>query len=426
MANDSGGPDEPVRPYGSLALFTLVFVPFSTGYFLSFLYRSINAVIAPDLVQDLGLTSSGLGLLTAAFFLGFAVMQLPLGVMLDRYGAARVQSVLLLIAALGAFLFAVAERPMTLILARAIIGLGCAGGLMAAFKAILRWFPARHLALVNGCYLAVGGLGAIAATAPAEAALQLTDWRGLFLGLAAMTVVSALCIFFLSPRGDGAANPSALRTQLAEMVNVFRDRLFWRVAPLSIFGMGGTLSIQGLWAGPWMTDVASLPRDEVAARLFAMNAAMTVGFVATGWVSDALRSRGIATIHLMALGTLVSLIPLAALSAGLDVVGWWHWIVVGVAGNIMALVYPLLSRHFGPALAGRANTANSLLVFVGTFALQYAMGRIVDFWPRAPDGSYPAVSYQVAFGMVFAGVVLSMVWMLRPGADKAASIEKTL
>ena len=197
------------RPYGPLALFTFVFAPFATGYFLSFLYRSINALIAPDLIVELGATSSTLGLLTAGFFLGFAAMQLPLGIMLDRYGAARVQSVLLLVAALGAFMFAFAPNAATLIVARALIGVGCAGGLMAAFKAIIRWFPPNRLALVNGCYLAVGGLGAMAATKPAEAVLHLTDWRGLFVGLAVLTLFSATLIFLLAPRGDGAENPPA-------------------------------------------------------------------------------------------------------------------------------------------------------------------------------------------------------------------------
>ncbi|HMS77966.1 MAG TPA: MFS transporter, partial [Burkholderiaceae bacterium] len=122
---------------GALVLFARVFLPFGTGYFLSFLYRSINAVIFPELMRDTGVGASGLGLLTAAFFIGFATVQLPLGLMLDRYGAARVQAALLTVAAIGALAFASATTPAGLVVARALIGHGCAGGLMAAFKAIV-------------------------------------------------------------------------------------------------------------------------------------------------------------------------------------------------------------------------------------------------------------------------------------------------
>ncbi len=430
MTNDKSGNTEAAsksdRPYGPLALFIFVFAPFATGYFLSFLYRSINAVIAPDLVADLGATSSILGLLTAAFFLGFAGLQLPLGVMLDRYGAARVQSALLLVAATGALLFALAPNTAVLIAARALIGVGCAGGLMAAFKAIMRWFPPQRLALVNGCYMAVGGLGAMAATKPVEILLHLTDWRGLFLGLTVLTVISAILIFLLAPRGDGAENPPHLKVQAREVSKIFRDKLFWRVAPVSIFGMGGSQSIQTLWAGPWLTDAVALTRDEVATRLLVMNTAVAVSFVATGWVSDAMRSRGISTIHIMGGGTVVSMVALLAIILQIDPAGWLHWAMYGFTCSVSAIVYAMLARHFGGAFAGRANTANTLLVFGGSFLIQFAMGVIIDLWPRDAAGAYPTPAYQTAFGLVFLGLFLSLAWMYRPGADKDEALAKAL
>lgn len=408
--------------YSSLALFAFVFAPFATGYFLSFLYRSISALIAPDLVRDLGVTSSGLGLLASVFFLGFAALQLPLGVMLDRYGAARVQSVLLLIAAGGAVMFAMAQSPSALILARCLIGVGCAGGLMAAFKAILKWYPPRRLALVSGCYMAVGGLGAMTASKPAEMALQLTDWRGLFLILAGMTIVSSLLIFFLAPRNDAAENPPHLSVQAREVAKIFSDKLFWRVGPLSVLGLGGSQSIQSLWVGPWLSDAVALTRDDIAARLFALNGAMTVGFIVTGWIADTLRARGVSTLHVMSAGTLLNIAALAAVTFLVDPAGWLHWIVFGFTCSVTALVYPLLARHFGGAFAGRANTANTLLVFAGSFGIQFAMGVIIDLWARDTAGAYPVVAYQTAFGAVLIGTVLAMVWMYRPGPDKDKAI----
>lgn len=414
-----------VQP-GAAALLLYVFLPFSTGYFLSFLFRSVNAVIAPDLMRDVGVGASGLGFLTAAFFLGFAAVQLPLGVMLDRYGAARVQAALLSIAALGAALFAVADSPAALVVARALIGLGCAGGLMAAFKAIVKWYPPQRLSLVNGCYLAVGGLGAIVATRPVEQALAFTDWRGLFVALALASVASAAAIWALVPRGDAAESPPPLGTQVREIGVIFRDPLFWRFVPVSILGMGGTLSIQGLWAGPWLGDVAGLDRAAVADGLLVLSVAMTVGFVLTGLVADALRARGVSSLTVMAAGSVVGIVTLAVITLRVDPDGWWHWIVLGLFGQVTAIVYPAQSRHFGPAYAGRAGTANTLLVFSGIFVLQFAMGAVIDLWPRDAAGRYPPQAYQAAFGLVLLGLCASVAWLLRPGEDKRAALAKVI
>ena len=177
----------------------MVWLPFSCGYFLSYAFRTINAIIAQDLVRDIGLAPSQLGLLTAAYFFTFALVQLPLGVLLDRFGPRRIEVVLLLFAAAGAGLFCIADGIELLVLARALIGVGVSACLMAALKAFVQWFPMSRLASVSGWLLACGGLGAFATSLPAEAALQYTDWRGLFAGIAVLSLLVAGLIFFVVP-----------------------------------------------------------------------------------------------------------------------------------------------------------------------------------------------------------------------------------
>ena len=195
-----------------------VLLPFACGYFMSYLFRSVNAVIAPNLQRDLGIGAGDLGTLTAAYFIAFAAFQLPLGILLDRFGPRRVQAVLLLSAALGAVVFAVGSGLSHLIIGRALIGLGVAGGLMAAMKAIALWLPKERWALANGVFMTAGGLGALAATLPVELALEHAHWTMLFWGLAGLTVLASLTIFFVVPeRPRAAAAPTAgLGTQLRE------------------------------------------------------------------------------------------------------------------------------------------------------------------------------------------------------------------
>src|SRR5882724_7166621 len=204
-------------------LIARVFLPFAAGYYLSYLFRTINALISGHLSSDTGLGTADLGLLTSVYFLVFAAAQIPIGVLLDRYGPRRVQSVLLLVAAAGAGLFAMSTGFVSLLIARAMIGLGVAAALTAGLKSIVLWFPSERVALLNGYMIMLGSLGAVAATAPAEHLLAWMGWRQFFEILAAVTGATALLIYVVVPERviipSSASIPATLST-------VFGDRRF--------------------------------------------------------------------------------------------------------------------------------------------------------------------------------------------------------
>ncbi|MBX9823237.1 MAG: MFS transporter, partial [Afipia birgiae] len=179
-----------------------VFLPFAAGYYLSYLFRTINALISHRLMSELSLNVADFGLLTSVYFLSFAVVQLPLGIYLDRYGPRRVQIALLPIAAMGALLFSAADGFAALAIGRVLIGVGVASALMAGLKAIVLWIPRERVPLANGCFVTVGTLGAVSATAPAEFLLSLIGWRSLFEILAAFTVACAVAIYLLVPEAE--------------------------------------------------------------------------------------------------------------------------------------------------------------------------------------------------------------------------------
>ena len=408
-------------------LVLVVFLPFAGGYFLSYLYRSVNAVIAPNLVAEVGLTPGDLGLLTAAFFFGFALPQIPLGLLLDRFGPRRVQSTQLVVAAAGALWFALAESKFGLIGGRTLIGIGMAGCLMASFKAITLWFPAERWPLVNGLLLGAGGVGAMVATKPVELMLTLTDWRGIFFGVSAATVALAAITHAIVPEKPTEAQHQKLGTQIREMKVIFRDRYFWRLAPLGMLTMGAGMAIQGLWAAPWLRDIAHLSHSAVADYLLATTAAMTVGFAGVGVLTDVLRRFGVSAFTIMAVGAALLVASQAAMVFEVDPGGLWIWLLFGLTNNITVLSYPLLSRHFPLRYAGRANGVLNLLVFAAAFAAQYAIGGIIGLWPAAADGGYAPDAYPVAFGIFLALQAATFLWLLVPGRavtetpDRAAS-----
>ena len=408
----------PTRRYRTTAaLFAVVCLPFGAGYFLSYLYRSINAVIGPRLAADFDLGAGDLGLLTAVYFLGFGLFQLPLGILLDRYGPRRVQFALLLVAAAGAVLFSAAPSSGLLIVGRTLIGVGFAGGLMASFKAVTLWFPRHRWPLVNGFVMSLGGLGTMAATTPVEMALEWASWRTVFHFLAAVTAVISLLILIAVPthHSEREGRADSFREALAGLGLIFRDRVFWRFVPISITVMGAGLAIQGLWAGPWLHDVAGLSSEEVAWHLLILNLALTLGMLATGFVADAFTRAGIGSVGVVGFASAALLIPLILLILEIHPRGYWIWAWFGFASNLAIVVYPALSAHFTVRYSGRAMTGLNLLLFLGAFLFQYLIGAVIDLWPATAAGGYHPQGYQTAFGFVVVLILLALGWLAVPG-----------
>jgi len=393
----------------------VVYAPFAAGFFLSYTMRSINAVIAGDLARDVGLSAAELGLLSSAFFIAVAVMQLPLGLMLDRYGPRRVQVVLLSVAAIGGAIFASGQDAPTLGLGRVLIGAGFAGGLMASLKAIALWFPRERLGLANSSILALGGIGALVATVPADAFAAAYGWRAIFWVLAVATGLVAATIFVLVPEKLGTAAPKTLRESVEGLLEIYRDPLFVRIAPLSSVVAGSFQSVQSLWTGPWLRDVAGLERAEVALGLLAIALALTAGHIGMAFSADRLAARGIPLASVVATGALILMAVQTGLALGLADFWLPLWIVFGVLGNISALGFTIFAQYFPPEKVGRANTAMNVIMFTCSFLAQSAVGWILHLWPETPGGGYDPIGYGYGFGALVAAQALAFAWFLWSG-----------
>ncbi|GAB6054575.1 MFS transporter [Magnetospira thiophila] len=389
-----------------------IFLPFALGYFLSYLYRTVNNVIAPDLIRELGLTAADLGLLTSAYFLTFAAFQLPLGMLLDRYGARRTEAVLLLFAAAGAALFATSESLTGLLIGRGLIGFGVSACLMAAFTAFVAWFPAEKLPQINGLQMAFGSLGALAATQPVEWVLGITDWRGLFWGVALVTLGVAALVWKVVPEKPSTREPARLDEILEGVGTVFTSPVFWRVAPLTFVSQASFLAIQSLWSGPWMRDVAGLERTDIGQNLLWIALAMMVGNVGFGTLATRLARVGVAPITVAVTGMALFQVVQIGLAGQWTTFALPLWIAFGFFGTAGIVPYAALSQAFPAHLAGRVNTGLNLLVFVLAFATQWGIGAIIDLWPRPSALGYAPEGYQAAFATLLAVQVLGLAWYL--------------
>lgn len=402
---------------------TRLFLPFAAGYFLSYLLRNVNAVIAPDLTRELGISAADLGLLTSAYLLSFGAFQLPLGVLLDRYGPRRVESALLLFAAAGSAWFAVGSTLGELALARALIGLGVCACLMAAFKAFAVWYPVERLPSLNAAVMVAGGLGALAATTPLAWAAPALGRQGLFLLLAGLAVVAALGIYSTPDRPASTAS-GPLGRQLRELGAVLRSREFWRYAPMAATGLGGFVALQGLWAVPWLMNVAGQAREAAAFHMLLTTLAMICGFLGTALLIDPLRRRGVAPGRVMSFCNAVGVVVMLGLWSD---VGSTRvlWFLLGITFAVGNIAYAELTRCFAPTLAGRVNTALNLAVFVGAFSIQWGYGVMLD--ALGAFGWSSVGSHRAAFFTLVALQVAGLGWFLvsrRQAAPHRAGVPK--
>ncbi|MFC5480292.1 MFS transporter [Massilia suwonensis] len=383
-----------------VAVFFYVFLPFALGHYLSSLLRNVNAVLASNLVGSLALTPGQLGLLTSAFFFAFALVQLPVGIALDRYGPRKVQLALMLVAALGALLFARGTSFGQLVLARAIMGLGLGGCFMSAVKAISTWIAPGKLPSVHGYLIAVGGLGAASATMPVRMALQYTDWRGLFLLLAAGIAASGALIWLFAPR---CATPTSARApMLSSILSVYRTPAFRSTISLILLPHAVFFGIQGLWIGRWLSDVARFPDDAVAYLLYLGMAAVIFGAIAVGMITEWAGKRGVTPLDVAGAGILVFVLVQAAFVVGYKPSFQLLSVLFTLVGTITGIEYAIVAQSMPRELTGRAATCLNLLIFVGAFLVQAGFGLVVGLWQPDGGGRYPALAYQVAFGILVA------------------------
>lgn len=388
----------------------LIFLAFAWAYFLSALLRAVTATLAPVFSAELSVGAGDLGLLAGAYFLGFALMQLPLGQGLDRWGPRRVLLGLLLVAIAGCVGFALSQGLAGLLLARVAIGVGVSACLMAPLTCYRLLFTPTAQMRANSWMLMTGSLGMMASTLPVQWLLPLIGWRGLFWGLAALLVAAVFVLLALAPRiaeQAPATAPSSIGYR-----DILRHPTFTRMAPLAFFAYGGMIAIQALWAGPWLTRVAGWSSAEAAAGLFFINTMMLLAFLGWGAMLPRLALRGWSAERLMARGLPASLLVLAGIVAAGPDAAASAWALWCVCCTFVTLSQPAVGQAFAPAAAGRALSAFNLVIFSGVFALQWGIGSCVDALLKR--GMSEPDAYRLAFLVFAVCCAASYLWFIFP------------
>lgn len=375
-----------------------------TAFVLSQFFRSAIAVIAPELSRQLSLSAGVLGVLSGAFFIASATMQIPVGVLLDRFGPRRVIPALLSVAFAGALVFASARGSGQLILGQLMIGVGCSGVFMGGFVAFSRWYPAERFATVTGFALATSNLGTLLSGTPLAAVVEAFGWRAAVYataGIAAVLAVLVLVIVRDAPPGHPyhARRPETLAATMGGVGQVLRTRALHPLIAVAFFAYASMMTVRGLWGGPYLADIYGLdavPRGNV---LLAISFSVLLGIVAYGPIDRVLRRRRL--LVLTGGGIAVSALATVALVPGLPLLAVAAlFCIQGGFGAFYILLLAQVRGLFPDHMVGRAMTSINFATFAGVSTMQVATGQIIGLFPTEAGGAAPEIAYRAVFGLL--------------------------
>ena len=378
---------------------------------LSQFYRVSNSVIAPELVRDLDLSARQLGWAGSAFFFALFAVQIPVGMWFDRFGARRTVAALSIVAMAGALWIAVSTTAFDLIGGRAILGIGCAASFMSVVFLCSRWFPPARLATVLSWVFAASNIGTLAAATPLAWVAATVGWRMGFAGLAAVTVLVAVCFYvFVRDRPPEAPAPPTKKENFSEimkgLVEVWMTPGLGPVLAMHFFAYATMLTVLGVWGGPYLYDVHKLDAVARGNVLLVMGVAQILGILAYGPMDRLLRSRKKVVLGGAALSTallaVLALLPQPPL-----------WLAVGLLSAFcfacaFGTVIVAQGRALFPdRLAGRGVTTVNMAQCLGLAVLPAGMGYVVEAF-GAND-----TAYRIAFAALGLGLVLGAAVYLR-------------
>ena len=399
-----------LRPY-------LIFSVISALFVLSMFFRVSNAVIAPNLIQDLDLDAETLGILGGAYFYSFALLQIPMGLMLDRIGPRIVVTFFPLIGALGAFLFALGESFTSVLFGRILIGVGMASVLMGTMKVFTLRFPPEKFATLVGINVSIGALGSIFAASPLAYLASTLGWRMTFIFAGGITTILAILVFW-ALGGEKIKEESLIFRHSSEpAIGVIQSiRLvlgslaFWQIGAIAFFRYGTFIGLQGLWLGPYLMEIKGYSPIQTGNVLTFLAIGAIIGGPIAGRLSDRVfhSRKGVAlwgfTLYSLSLFPLIGILRIES--------PFWYGLIfffIGFFSSFGMLVYSHAKELFPIAISGTVMAGVNFFTMAGGALFMPALGKVIESFPRV-DHTYPPEAYHLSFLICFLGMIASLIF----------------
>jgi len=387
----------------------LIFCVFALGFFISNLLRSITATLTPVLTTEFDLTAGNLGLLAGGYFLGFSLMQIPAGFLLDKYGPKKIVAYFLLIALISTVSFAFAKNFAGLLISRFFIGVGVSVCLMGPLTGYRVWFEEKYQQRANSWMLMVASFGFVISTLPVQVLLPMIGWRSIFILIAFLILLSIILIVLFIPSWNSSTQ-NQISNKTGKFSDVWKNKFFISLMPLAFFNYGGVQAIQTLWAGPWMLNVTGYTPLDSATGLFWINITMLIAFLVWGYVLPKLSYYGIDSMKIVKFGLPISYLILFIIIIMGQKAGTTMFTIYILSSIVLSLTQPALALNFSQQLAGKSLTSFNVFIHSGTFFVQWGIGLIIDYCRNI--GFDTVLSYRVSFSVFLIICIFSYIFFV--------------
>jgi sugar phosphate permease len=394
----------------------IIFILATSHFFLSQFYRTSSAVIATQLIQDLALDTEGLGLLSASFFYGFAVTQIPIGLLLDKVGPRKLMTILSLLGILGAFIFSVADSLSMGLFGRILLGIGMACNLMGTFKLLTQWFEPLIFATLSGVVMSIGTLGNIVATTPLVMLVEQMGWRHSFQLIAGINLVLTLTLFFVvrdqpAPPSDGLSageSSISLKQAFVNLKMLLKRRDYWIISLATFVRYGTFAAFQALWAGPFLMEAMGYSAVKTGNLILLMTVGIITGSPFWGALSDRILKtrKWIIVFCLGALAAVALVLMLIPTNAGLTVVAFLFF-AFGFFASAGMLMYPHIKDLMPVEMAGTAMTGINFFNMMGPAIFLQGLGILMQV--LHPGASRGPEAFHTAFLVFMVSLVVAAV-----------------
>jgi sugar phosphate permease len=398
-----------------------IFSVLSFLYVMALFFRVSMAVVARDISADFNLSATQLGTLSSMFFIVYALAQIPLGVLLDRFGGKIVVCALGVLTTTGIILFALAPNYHVAMVGRILLGIGTSCVLMGSLKIFTNWFTRKEFAIIAGYIMAIGNLGNLFATAPLAAAVSAFGWRSALLVVALAQIVATAMVYTVAAdtppqdktAGTGAHTVAHVPTSaMGGLRSVLGNPSFWLLGTLGFCYYGNFMLVQSLWGGPYLMDVFDASRSVVGGVLFCSAGGFIAGCLCIGKISTHLLKSRKKTLLIGQSATVVLLMFLLGPAEHLSPVALkFLFLVIGFSASSGITIYPMVREMFPHSIAGTALSTLNFFVVSGVAVIQLLVGIVLDRFPHA-SGSYSAAAYHRAFLFPFLGLAISILFFV--------------
>ncbi|MGE5511611.1 MAG: MFS transporter [Bacteroidota bacterium] len=398
---------------GTLTLPFLGWLTAAVFFFYAWVLRVAPSVMIEELMRDFAVGAAAIGNLSAFYFYGYAGLQIPIGMMIDRFGPRRLIASAAAVCALGCVLFACSSVFWGAAAGRFLIGASAAFSLVGAMAVAGQWFPANRFALLSGLAMMLGMAGGVFGQAPLRAAVEAFDWRGAVLLTAAGGVVLALAAW--GTVRDRQRGSGGFAHVLAGLGQVMRNPQTWLIAIAGLGTTGPLLGFAGLWGVPYLVATHGLDHKAAASITSTLFIGWGVGAPLFGWLSDRIGLRRPPFVA----GVLVCAAAMAALiyvpELPVPAIALLCFLC-GFGGSSQIVGFAAVREHNAAALSGTAiGLVNGMVTGAGAL-YQPLLGWLLDLaWGgQMASGAriYDAAAYRSAFAVLVAGAVVGLACTL--------------